>query len=151
MFDLIDFWVCLSIHNIYIRQSARIPYPVSGIPYPVSHPNKNKNNPKTKHNQALQNQNQNHPKNPTTQPHSTTNTQNPATILPIPKILLFTKPPTPTQSLHPPQKPHYPQYCKVGRENPKNSHRCGVGDFAQKPTLNQYLQAKKKGTPKNPL
>ena len=150
MFDLIDFWVCLSIHNIY---KAIRPYPVSGIRYPVSHPNKN--NPKTKHNQALQNQNQNQTPyhNPYQQP--TTKIPLPSPIpLPtpkIPKILLFTKPPTPTQSLHPPQKPHYPQYCKVGRENPKNSRRCGVGDFAQKPTLNQYLQAKKKGTPKNPL
>ena len=145
MFDLIDFWVCLSIHNIYIKQSARIRYPVSKQKQPQnqtqSSPPKPKPKPPTTQNPKSPYQPipATHHKNPTTQPHSTTNTQNPATILPIPKILLFTKPPTPTQSLHPPQKPHYPQYCKVGRENPKNSRRCGVGDFAQKPTLNQYL------------
>ena len=105
MYDLIGFWVCLSIHNIYIKQSARIRYPVSGIRYPVSHPNKNKNNPKTKHNQALQNQNQNHPQ-PKIQNHPTNPYQQPTTKIPLHSPIPLPTPKIPPLS-YPSQKSYY--------------------------------------------
>lgn len=171
--------MCLSIHNIY---KAIRPYPVSGIRYP----NKNKNNPKTKHNlkanppvspviPTKNHQSKNQPSQPKTnhtthttppsqsqnqiqpQNHPTHPYQQPATKIPLPNPIHYQhQKSSPNQLPLPPpttpsQKPHYPQYCKVDRENPKNSHRCGVGDFAQKPTLNQYLQAKKRGLRRIPF
>ena len=112
--------MCLSIHNIYIKQSARIRYPVSGIP--------SKQKQKQPQNQTQssppkpQPKIQNHPTNPYQQPTTKIPLHSPIP-LPTPKIPPLSYPsqksyyspnplPLPNPSTHP-KNPTIPNIAKL--------------------------------------